>query len=397
MMDGRRVLCFVPTAFPLVIFLVVLGAAPGGLAWALVFGSRAVVPIADSAFTGDLEAGDLDGDGHLDIAAITGSWGGPGVVSLLRGRGDGGFDLIGALSSDASYQQLSIGDLDGDGAVDIAATAHQTADPTRGLVAVFPGRGDGTFGAALEREVSPPPGDVIIEDLDGDGNADLALTAGTAPGAVLALAGNGDGTFGPEKTLPAGPNPRRIAAGRLNADQRVDLVVANFGFGWPVYRGDVSTLLARGRGAFRSGMVLGEPGDALTVLVGDLNADGHQDLAALCTFEQGPTEVGRVVVHLGRSNGTMETLPIARTAFLAVDLALGDFNADGLVDAVVSGAVDIWLHSGRGDGTFDPAVVISGDRRPGRLAPGDFDEDGRLDLAAGVTGGVLILLNPQGG
>jgi hypothetical protein len=65
-------------------------------------------------------------------------------------------------------------DLDGDGAVDVAA-----ACPNDNAVRVLFGHGDGTFAAPVDLP-STAPAAITAGDVDGDGRIDLAVVHGTA-------------------------------------------------------------------------------------------------------------------------------------------------------------------------------------------------------------------------
>src|SRR6185436_7681046 len=84
----------------------------------------------------------------------------------------------------------------------------------------------------------------------------------------------------------------------------------------------------------------------------------------------------------------------------ATDVAVGDFNLDGRLDAAVTNQTsnDVSVMLGDGDGTFGPATHYSVDQ-PRRVVKGDFNVDGRLDLAVlnqAGAGPFLYLLIGQG-
>src|SRR5207245_52974 len=88
------------------------------------------------------------------------------------------------------------GEFTGDGRADLVATDYND-------VILFPGLGDGTFGAA--QFVSSPGnvGAITAADFTGDARDDVAVTQSCCGGqTILVLPGNGDGTYqSPIETL----------------------------------------------------------------------------------------------------------------------------------------------------------------------------------------------------
>ena len=154
----------------------------------VIAGESSVCSIASTQFSGDytaVSAGKLDGDTSLDLAAVRSD----GKVALFEGT---------------------------------------TSDPCTDSNA-YPGF-DGNAGGTL---VTPPAGAtaVAIRDLDGDGNGDLAVAASTA-GQVALFTGKGDGTFMAGFGISridanVGPGPSDLAFGPIDGDSRPDLLVPN--------------------------------------------------------------------------------------------------------------------------------------------------------------------------
>jgi hypothetical protein len=140
---------------------------------------------------------DLDGDAVPDLAVGSANWSSPGSSSAGRLSVWSGADwsLIFDVQGSSAEQFLGsavdlIGDIDGDGLSDVLVGAYKSPTSTRnvGSVQVFPGRG----GQSL-LEVHGVPGDFMgnqegrlaaLGDLDGDGVPEFA--AATSPGDSVA-------------------------------------------------------------------------------------------------------------------------------------------------------------------------------------------------------------------
>jgi hypothetical protein len=123
-------------------------------------------------------------------------------------------------------------------------------------------------------------------------------------------------------------------------------------------------------------MVPGGLGEVV-VEASDLDHDGKADLVVLSPYD------AQILTF------TFEppvVYPLTHPAWLNL---LGDFNGDGQLDVLVSGAISSnSLLLGNGDATFQPAREQTRLRDHTAATAGDFDRDGRLDL---VTNGQTLV------
>src|SRR5262249_43909411 len=202
-------------------------------------------------------------------------------VPLLLGNGDGSFQAAQSFGAGSNPSSVTVGDFNGDGALDLAVANQGSND-----VSVLLGNGDGSFQPARSFGAGSNPSSVTVGDFNGDGALDLAV-ANQGSNDVSVLLGNGDGSFQPARSFGAGTYPRSVAVEDFNGDGVPDLAVANSGLDFPFDPGSVSVLLGNGDGSFQPARSFGAGRNALSVAVGDFNGGAAPDLAGVNKFTPG--------------------------------------------------------------------------------------------------------------
>ena len=207
--------------------------------------------------------GDLNRDGKLDLITANNY---AGTMSVLLGNGDGTFAPKVDYNAGGGPYWVSLGDLNGDGNLDIMVLDYDTSGG-HGSVAVFLGRGDGTFLSRTFYATGPQPQSIAFADFNGDGHLDL-VTGNEGNGTISVLLGNGNGSFRPEMDFSSGAsNPFVIGSMDANADNRLDIVLPH------------ALMFGNGNGTFSPPQAFSPPGIRQIVLfVGDFNKDGKLDV-----------------------------------------------------------------------------------------------------------------------
>lgn len=363
--------------------------------------------------TGRPVIGDVNRDGHADIVVACGTCCGSkpdpasGHVFALLGDGAGMFVAApgSPIKVGPSVRKLALGDLDGDGILDIVAAEHDSHELT-----VFKGDGRGGFSrskAAAPCVINgsirnpatgssgipaPHTHEVALADVNGDGRLDILAAAVSVHG-VACLLNQTDGTF-----IHAEGSPFRmrtpydaIAVADMNGDGNIDFIVPS------VAGGEINVMLGDGTGAFAAApasplKVADRPG---YVAVGDCNGDSKPDVFV------SHDDITTISVLLNDGDGRLA--PAAASPLKVMNngfcwgITSADLNADGRLDLVIGNAAtsDIALLLGDGAGKFHPAekTLKAGDGA-GYVAAADLNADGRPDIVSGNygSGDVSILL-----
>jgi VCBS repeat protein/flagellar hook capping protein FlgD len=337
--------------------------------WAIGFGA------CDFAFAGPTGLGvglvpcsmavaDFDQDGATDI--VTGNCS-SSDISILFGLGDGQFEPELRLSLGARPGDIAIGDFDGDGQKDVIVACVELAHLT-----AFWGQGGRSLSSPTNIATPVGPFEIRMADVDEDGRKDLVILTSFVQGASVIW---GDGTRDPASnaTFPLQFNPSMLEVGDMDLDGELDFVVTGCSNDSNLY-----ALFGAGNRQFSTQTpVLALPGLKPCVLrLGDLNGDQFLDVA----LAGSESLDGWVALGYGGSNRAMTLADTVRVGLFPTDVAIADFDGDGVGDvAVVDNASDnlLLLHGG----TFDSAGAHGTGDCPALIAAADFNGDPTEDLA----------------
>ena len=320
-------------------------------------------------------AGDLNGDGHTDIAV--GVIGG-NAINIMINDGSGAFVNSGSVTAANIIANTLLGDIDGDGKQDLVVTYG-----LGGMISVFRGNGDGTFLARRDySDGGAFVGNPQMRDINSDGYLDMVYL-GTAGSNVNVMLGNQDSSFRAAQTSAIGSLMSNLILNDFNSDGLLDAVSTTSG-------GETRIMFGTANGSFGSSTIISTSGFSRLVTA-DLNSDGFADIAA--TDGSANTSV-----FFGNGDGSFRARVSYTIGGTVTGSALGivDQNGDGYLDllAVDGSSANAYVLLNNGNGTFSLGVSSStGATLFGSGLPliGDFNGDGIPDFVGAGGGGGSIL------
>lgn len=354
--------------------------------------------------------GDLDEDGLPDIVT-TGEFDDTSYLFIGRGDGEGRFTFYPVQAFDFIERFLSLGDLNGDGHLDVSLahlfdpmTEEELSDiyeewgyvPSSDEVSIFYGDGRGHLSIPQEYEMGVRTKFLYLKDINRDGFSDV-VTFGERANTVIRL-GNQTGLGEPFVYTCADTSYSPIwtaFVGDFNGDGKEDL-------GVEYQKPALGIRFGNGDGGFGAGWFSapldshGPGDDSLIFPAVDFDGDGHLDL-----LYYGYDSVG---VAYGDGDGHFSVIVSSPIEDVRCAVS-GDFDGDGCLD-ILLGLRDfkedaLWLVRGDAGRTFKSPLRIPLGVEKGifGIAAGDLNEDGRLDLIVeyGLRGAFVLLADGHGG
>ncbi len=347
------------------------------------------------------DVGDLDGDGAPDVAATMVRL---AMVDVFLNDGKGTLRLWQQPKLPWWGSRVAVADLDGDGRLDIAVAPDGFEGVLVPELAILWNEGNGAFSpATVTACVEPETQQLVVEDLDNDGRPDLAVTCQQAPmgdAEIGWLRNEGGRRFsfrapilltGPLASIQASWHTRVD----LNGDCRPDFMIDGAGPGLPY-------ALNLGNGSFTPEMFL--PANLLppgnywaSPRVWDFTGDGIPDILT-------PIEDENFVPGLYLAPGTgggafgkggRIQLGPSRVTPGIPPVVLADIDQDGWMDAAANFFLDGELYQNQRNGTlaYWPGRVacFEDDANP---VVADMNGDGKPDIVTvSAAGSVGILFD----
>jgi hypothetical protein len=319
------------------------------------FSQATVINYPNGSQPEDVLAGDLDGDGDVDLAIIL-----RGLSQVRVALNQGGLVFTDGASGSIGFngRGMDMKDMDGDGDLDIAVANRGSNTAT-----VLTNSGSATFTSQTLPSAGEPRA-ASFGDFDGDGDLDLAVTNNDAFN--VRLFQNTAGVFSAWQVLSTSPNQAEgVTAADLDNDGDIDLATGaeddNVG------TNNAVIFINNGGGSFGSAIPIPTSGVGTSGVVAvDLDCDGLLDLAL---SNQDSNNISLLRNLGGASFGAASLRPCGTNPEA---LNMGDLDGDTLPDLVTgnrdSGDMSVLLNR-----TCDPVL------------PGDVDGNGVVDVEDLVT------------
>lgn len=366
--DGDIDICVLTTGVGFQIFL-----NPG----TGVFGSSSTVFPGASMSSSSSEAflKDLDSDGDLDFIVINDGVDGFTIIPNTRttpGQLSFGTPVSYTLfpSSSSFIQAVSIdfADINGDNIIDLCALTA-----SRGAVVYF-GTGDTNFTRQTAYPIDQFMTRLQLGDINGDGHNDIvAVNRSGSTGGLYRLINDGTGVFGSSLPVINEGNGFALELADIEQDGDLDVIMSD------LQTNSVIAFRNDGSGEFPNYTRHDISSDARQLAIGDLDGDSDLDMCVVSSFSSDGTTVLLEQLNPYFPKFTESTNTIPANAFF---LSPGDFNGDSLLDLVyVHGSpFTLEIRLGQEAGVFSAPAGSRTIEFPYRIIPGDIDGDGDTDL-----------------
>ena len=327
-------------------------------------GTFTETPLAEVAGPAHAQAVDLDRDGDLDVAVASLGVLFPnnapiGSVIVLENDGRQSFAKRVLIEKVARVSDVRAGDLDGDGDLDLAVAQFGY---DQGETRWMENQGGWRFESHVLQSLSGPI-NAEIADADADGDLDIISLVSQEWEEIYVFDNDGRGQFTPKRIFGASNEDfgsSWISLADLDKDGDIDVVYSNgdaFDYAPPTGRGwnGVQWLENRGGLTFRYHRI-GDFAGASSPQATDMDGDGDVDVVLVSAYNNWDRPEALSLAWFDNDGAMNFTLrPVTGTPTHLITLAVADLDANGRPDLVTGGMhmsypfdrmsrVTVWLH-----------------------------------------------------
>jgi outer membrane protein assembly factor BamB len=288
----------------------------------------------------------------------------------------------------ARTASVSIGDVDGDGDLDlVVANGRHWPGQNELFLNDLANNGNGSFSKQLRLGTEQSTTyTAALGDIDGDGDLDVIVGNDRQPSHVMR--NDGKGHFVRGKDVGKISNTRSVTLADLDGQHGLDVILTN--------RNEANLICFNdGNGGFTRYGTFGEAGHAtINVAAADLDGDGDLDIAVANRNRQ------QNHIYINDGHGAFEqTKPYGTGVDRTRGIAIADFDGDGHLDLINANIGEPnAIYFGDGTGRFPRSLTFGGAQNSYAIATGDVDGNGRLDIiAANADGPNAVYLQHRDG
>ncbi|MFK7781212.1 T9SS type A sorting domain-containing protein [Psychroserpens sp.] len=337
----------------------------------------------------EIESGDLDGDGNIDLVMATFDFGGSiDYIKWYKNDGSGNFTIQPTISSSVTYiDGLDVADIDGQFGDDIIISSQN-----QNKVVCFLSDGAGGFGPEISIDnMLFAPGQVKSGDINLDGNMDV-IVASFSEFKTVWYEGDGTGSFASEQVIQIDgggiDTSYYVDVADYDGDTDLDVLVGIYKFPAPQrleiyynqYIESGSTAVSWIKDTQTVDNTLSRIND---IGFADVNNDGQLDVISV------DLSSGDVTWYNKIKNGTSTPTVISDASIISTPAVarVMDIDGDALNDVIVTdfGIADdaiIWF-KGNSNASPDatPTTIVDNSKQMHDITFGDFDTDTDTDIA----------------
>lgn len=306
---------------------------------------------------------DMNNDGLVDVLCSSFMYQGIFMMKNLGGLKFSRQDIYLGKPVD----NITTGDFDGDGKVDIAFQPEGEK-----LVVILKQMPDGSFQTAAEITCSAYLGGGFnAADLDADGKLDISICSNTGfngQDVLLLFRNMGNMRFQLAKELPV-TNAQKIIFSDIDLDGYPDIIDA--------LNEEKSVCVFRNSRSFNFSAPVVYPQSFLTsqINVADFNHDGYPDILA-----SGGYGYDYLSILINDSTGNFKKTVPAVSYISNGSCTVGDLNNDTYPDIAIHSSDYLYILKNNSNLSFTESKVFSGARAIGDIGAADLDNDGDIDL-----------------